>query len=174
MNNIFIFNYELTFNKIGGEFFSVNRMKDLLQKNSYKIFFVNKLNFFNKKNFFNKNTILYFNGIFHKKLFLFLGINLFYKSKIIISPKGELLNGALEIKKNKKKFFIYFLSLLMKKNIIFHCTSDFEKQQVKKIFNKNKILVARDMLDKNFNVIKSKSFNLIKKKFEKKKLFKKK
>ena len=174
MKNIFFFNYNLTFNKIGGEFFSVDRMKSLLKKNSYKTLYINKSTFWEKKKIFDNNSILYFNGIFHRKLFFFLIINIIYKLKIIISPKGELLNGALEIKNNKKKFFIYFLNLLMKKNIIFHCTSDFEKKQVKKIFNKNKILVARDMLDKNFNVIKSESSNLIKKKFEKKNFFKKK
>ena len=174
MKNIFFFNYNLTFNKIGGEFFSVDRMKSLLEKNYYKTLYVNKFSLWEKKKIFNKNSILYFNGIFHGELFLVLIINFIYKLKIIISPKGELLTGALKIKNRKKKFFIYLVNFFLKKNVIFHCTSSYEKYQVKKLFKKNKILVARDMLNEDFNKIKSKSFTLIKKKFSKENLSKKK
>ena len=49
MKNIFFFNYNLTFNKIGGEFFSVDRMKSLLEKNYYKTLYVNKFSLWEKK-----------------------------------------------------------------------------------------------------------------------------
>jgi len=168
MKSIYFFNHKQTFNKIGGEYFSANRLKTLLKKKSYNTFYVNNLSLWKKKNLLKKNSILYFNGIFHKKLFFFLIINLFYKLNIIISPKGELLDGAIRIKKLKKKFFIFFLIFFLRKNINFHCTSNFEKNKLNKNFKNNKIFVARDLIESDFDNIKLKCLNLIKKKFQKK------
>ena len=166
MKSIFCLNHNQTFNKIGGEYFSVNRLKTLLKKKSYNTFYVNNLSLWKKKNLLKKNYILYFNGIFHKKLYFFLIINLFYKLNIIISPKGELLDGAISIKKLKKKIFIFFLIFFCLKKINFDF--NFEKNKLNKNFKNNKIFVARDLIESDFDDIKLKCLNLIKKKFQKK------
>ena len=59
---------------------------------------------------------------------------------------------------------IFFL----RKNINFHCTSNFEKNKLNKNFKNNKIFVARDLIESDFDDIKLKCLNLIKKNFKKK------
>ena len=168
MKNVFIFNYKKTYKKIGGEFFSVDRLKKLLEKNKYKVFYYNDYSKLNDFKIFKKNNILYFNGIFHLKIFFFLIISYILKLKIVISPKGELLPGAFLIKKNKKIFFYKMLKFLINKNTYFHSTSKFEYRYLKKEFANNSVYLARDILSENFEELIKYSNLILNKKFSNK------
>ena len=165
MKTIIFFNYNITFKKNGGEYFSGNRLYFLLKKNKFNAFYFNFLTFKSKIKVIFSNNLYYFNGTFHIKLIIFLLLNLILKKKIIISPKGELLPNTLEIKKLKKFFFLYIFSKLINENIQFHCTTNFEKYFVKKLFKKNKLLLAEDLLEVNYEKKKPLYLQLVKNKF---------
>lgn len=90
--------------------------------------------------------ILYLNGLFSKITYTFLFKKIFknYKSKIIVSPRGELDPGALNIKYLKKKIFLFVLKQLISEEIIFHATSSKEKNYIKNYFS-NTIIVAHNI-----------------------------
>jgi glycosyltransferase involved in cell wall biosynthesis len=57
------------------------------------------------------------------------------KTQVIVSPKGEFSKNALKIKKFKKKVYIFFAKLLgIYKNVIWVASSEYEKQDIMKIF----------------------------------------
>ncbi len=87
----------------------------------------------------------------------------------IISPRGELLDAPLKLKKRKKRIFLknYFVKFLFK-NAILHVTSDEEEGFVKEIYSNyfNKQLESRrtifkvtNMLDNNLFSYENKSEN---------------
>ena len=167
MKTIIFFNYNVTFKKNGGEYFSCNRLYFLLKKNKFDVFYFNSLAFKSRIKLIFNNNLYYFNGTFHVKLILFLLLNFFFKKKIIISPKGELMPNVLEIKKLKKFFFIYILRKLINEKVQFHCTTKFEKYFIKKLFKKNKLLLAEDLLEIDYEKKKPLYLQLIKNKFTK-------
>ncbi len=60
-----------------------------------------------------KPDIVYLNSFFSMFSFLFLLLSIFFnKSKIILSPRGELLENALKIKALKKKMYLPFARLI--------------------------------------------------------------
>ena len=78
-----------------------------------------------------KPDIIYVNGIF-SKFFSVLPIYLFDNHySIIVNPRGMFGEGALEIKKIKKLFFIFFTRIFsFYKNIIWHVSNINEYNQL--------------------------------------------
>ena len=66
---------------------------------------------------------------------------------IILGPRGEFSEGALSLKKEKKKIFISVAKTLgLYKNILWHASSDFEASDIRRVMGRNvKIHVAIDI-----------------------------
>lgn len=77
-----------------------------------------KMNIFSISNFFNNNKkqIFFFNSFF-EKFTVYYFISSFFipfltkKEKIFLAPRGEFLDGCLNINKNKKLIYLYFFRL---------------------------------------------------------------
>lgn len=70
-------------------------------------------------------------------------LNKYYKDKpVILAPRGMLGDGALAIKKYKKKLFILYSKLTgLHSKVTWHATSDQEEGEIRKAFQpKNKII----------------------------------
>lgn len=113
----------------------------ILKKKNFKILYLGqrKTGYSNFKkiiNTFNPDTI-YLNSFFDYEFSIKIAIlnRIFFKKKIIISPRGELFKRALKIKKIKKKVFL-FLSNILKiyHDTIFQVNSAKEKNELLKIY----------------------------------------
>ncbi|NOQ12884.1 MAG: glycosyltransferase, partial [Methyloprofundus sp.] len=63
-----------------------------------------------------------------------------YHKKIIIAPRGELQDNALEIKKTKKNIYLFCCQLLkLHKDTHFHSTDVIETHRIKSIFSDNQV-----------------------------------
>ena len=86
----------------------------------------------------NPNGVFHINGIYSLKfsiLPLLFAKYFFPKTKVIVSPRGMLNKGALEIKSSKKQVFLTLAKLLgLFKKVTWHATSDEEKSRIKNVF----------------------------------------
>lgn len=94
--------------------------------------------------------ILYLNSFFSPLYSIFpLIIKWFsFKKKrpTIVSPRGELLKGALGHKTMKKKVFFYLSKLFgLHKNIIWQASNEMEKTAILRIFKQAKVIIAPDI-----------------------------
>ena len=91
--------------------------------------------------FSKESHYIYINSLFSfwYSVFILFIIFLFRKHKfhkIILAPRGELLEGALEFKKLKKQIYIKFFNLFLKDKIYkWHATSINESKSIKMHFN---------------------------------------
>jgi glycosyltransferase involved in cell wall biosynthesis len=90
-----------------------------------------------------KNSVIYLNSFFSLKYSILpvLANKLLFKSKrkIVLNPRGELLNEAIKIKPRKKYIYIYIANLLkFYEPIYWQVTDPAEKKQVQKIFKPGK------------------------------------
>jgi glycosyltransferase involved in cell wall biosynthesis len=98
--------------------------------------------------------IIYFNGIFSLNYFFLPILSLQFsrrRPKIIIAPRGMLQDGALKIRKLKKKAYLFFLkSLPIIKSVHWHATDVQESIDIAKIIGPQskiiyeKIVIAPD------------------------------
>ena len=91
-------------------------------------------------------------------------LNVHYKNKpIILAPRGMLGEGALALKKIKKKAFIIYSKLSgLHSQVIWHATSTQEEQEIKEVFNPKIIKVISNLPKKlNSNSIKIKGINTL-------------
>lgn len=129
-----------------------------IENGSSKVFYTTKSDYrFSswRQLFHIKPDVVYLNSLFSTatqlNLFQVLFYSLFHKCRIIIAPRGELDEGALELKKRKKATYIFLFKLLVTSKIIFHATTEKEKNYIAKKI-KNRIIVAEnipEVLDKN-------------------------
>ncbi len=96
--------------------------------------------------------VVYFNSFFSKAFTIIpLGIfNKKYKSTItIVAPRGMLGQGALNIKKAKKKIFISGSKLTgLYKNVRWHATTNEEQADIYKLFPKSKAIIIAENIGK--------------------------
>jgi len=117
--------------------------KDILsdKKTKYEEFNVIYLSKKNKENIstvienFNPDLI-YLNSFFSKTTQTVMFLNKFnFKKKIIVAPRGELQQNALNIKKTKKLLYLFVYKLFgLYKNIHFHSTDTIETKRIKDMF----------------------------------------
>lgn len=100
--------------------------------------------------------IIYFNSFFNYK-FTILPL-LLYKlkkidaSKIIIAPRGQFSPGALRLKRYKKRLFIILSKIIgLYGNVLWHATSDLEKEHIQKIFGDKIHVAVANNLTSNYN-----------------------
>ena len=120
-----------------------------ISNNGVKIYYANnrKLKSLFPLRFLKGDTdILYLNSMFSVRFILlpllFLKLGLISFKKVILAPRGMLGSGAIEIKKTKKRIFLFFANILdLYKNVIFHATREQEKLDILAHFFKSKIRV---------------------------------
>lgn len=108
----------------------------------YKEYTVIYLSEINKKNIskviveFNPD-LLYLNSFFSKTTQIVMFLNQFtFKKKLIVAPRGELQENALNIKKTKKSIYLFIYKLLsFYENIHFHSTDTIETKSIENMFN---------------------------------------
>jgi glycosyltransferase involved in cell wall biosynthesis len=86
--------------------------------------------------------IIYVNSFFDITTQIVLLLNYFKRLnvKIILSPRGELGEGALSIKSHKKNIYLTLHKLLnLSKGIVYHATGNEDVKDIRKIFSKNEI-----------------------------------
>jgi glycosyltransferase involved in cell wall biosynthesis len=102
--------------------FNMDHYKILYSSNN--IFILIK-NYYKVKNLDNYDCI-YINSFFSFK-YAILPLFIFRRSKIILAPRGELMKGALYLKKIKKSLYLFFFYYILKFKIFniykFHFTS---------------------------------------------------
>lgn len=93
--------------------------------------------------------ILYLNGIFSLRfniLPLLIGRFTGTKKKIIVSPRGMLSSGALALKKNKKKIFLFLSKLFdLYRNVTWHASSLYEEKEIFKVAGNVNIVKAMNI-----------------------------
>ena len=159
-------------------FFVLTKDRDLGDSSPYegieKNRWINKdkyhINYISKKFLFilnlliqvNKNPahILYINGFFDPLFSISILIankfGMLNSKNIIVAPRGELYDEALKIKKNKKRFFLWFASKInLYKNITFHASTDYEKNLIVKNLQvkSSNVRVAINMANVDGNVL---------------------
>lgn len=97
--------------------------------------------------------LIYLNSMFSFKYSIIpLVISKLFFKNVVLSPRGELSKGALEIKSVKKIFFLYFFKLLnFHKNLLFQASSVYEANDISNVFgNKVNIFIAENIAAKKF------------------------
>lgn len=154
------------------DFYVLTNDRDLGDNNSFKniqvetwievgkaqVFYINKNRLTWKKIMNITKSIdfdfIYLNSFFSYKFsiltVLLWNIRKIPKKQIILAPRGEFSIGALSLKRTKKKFFIMVSKILgTYKNILWHATNEFEKNDIEHIFGNNtNILVANNLTPK--------------------------
>jgi glycosyltransferase involved in cell wall biosynthesis len=99
-----------------------------------------------------KPDTIYLNSFFDitTQSVMFLKLRGKIKTKIILAPRGELAKGALSIKANKKRVYLFLYKLLnLSKGIVFHATSQEDLLDIKQLFPSNKIEVIQNPKEEN-------------------------
>lgn len=70
------------------------------------------------------------------------------RKKVIVAPMGVFFEGAMNVKKAKKKTFIFFAKMIgFYRGVSWSCTNEAEKQAIKSVFGKRETcVVAEDMV----------------------------
>ncbi len=98
-----------------------------------------------------------FNPIFSILIILFNKIGLLKKKKIILAPRGETFDAALSFKKNKKRLFIKIAKTFnLYKNIIWHASTELEKESIVK-----NLQIESHLIKVALNLSKKPSYNEI-------------
>lgn len=109
---------------------------------------------------FKNYDIIWLNSFFELKLFFLIFLNLFSPFKLIVSPRGQLSSRAISSSNPFLKNIFIKLVFLFRKNLIFHSTSNDEKEKILFFFPKsiNKKLQNIFQLDFSINNSFSKKF----------------
>ena len=110
--------------------------------NKHKILYLSSygvLAFWRAMRDFNPDFI-YLNSFFSRTTRIILSLNFFlWRKPLVVSPRGELLNNSLGIKKWKKSLYLFlFKAAGLDKNFIFHSTDLIETRSLAKIFSIDK------------------------------------
>ena len=98
------------------------------------------LNSFFSWNFTIKPLILRKIGVINKK------------TPIILAPRGEFSLGAIHLKSFKKKIFLLFSKVFgLYNDIIWQASSEFEKEDIKRVMGKNKEILIAPVIPSLFN-----------------------
>lgn len=104
---------------------SINNI-DVIPYNNFSVIKVLKICIYNKK-----IDNVYLNNLFNiEHLLISIFLKFFFNTRIIVSPRGQLMKGALEIKAQKKNIYINcFLRFFFSYVDVLHFTSDQEYQE---------------------------------------------
>ena len=95
-----------------------------------------------------KPDILYLNSLF-SKLFTIAPVFVANRRriKVVLAPRGMLGQGALDIKKGKKRFFLSIVKFFrFFRNVTWHASTVEEEKEVKQVFGKNaRVFIAQNI-----------------------------
>ena len=128
--------------------------KKIISKNNYKIIYLSdkEVNFSNiiyllnmiEPHFVYLNS--FFDTVFTVKLLI---INLVKDLDITLAPRGEFNDGALGLKSNLKKVYIFLVKkFLINQKISFHATNEVEKEKFRELFPGNNIKYLPNLPEK--------------------------
>ena len=120
------------------------------KKTNSKSKIVKKFKFSDTK-YYLQFDLIYLNSFFSPLTIYFIFLN---KSICLISPKGELYEGALANKYLKKIIWIKVFNILFKRKILFHATSKEEEILINKNVEPKKIYVVPDIIKLDFSGLK--------------------
>lgn len=95
---------------------------------------------------------IYLNSLFEFKFSIFIIFLKYFKlikiNKIIVAPRGELFEEALNFGKQKKQYFLKIINFLgIYKNVIWHSTADIETMTIKDNISNPKVRLAKVLAD---------------------------
>lgn len=95
--------------------------------------------------------MIYLNSFFSTTTQIVMFLNKFnFKKRLIVAPRGELQDNALNIKKTKKSIYLYIYKFLgLYKDIYFHSTDTIETTSIKHIFNIDTIVELQNAVKIN-------------------------
>jgi len=115
----------------------------------------------------NTYDVIYFNSLFEFKFSIFVVFLNYFKlvklNKIIVAPRGELFEEALNFGKNKKHWFLKIINFLgIYKNVTWHSTADIETVTINNNISNPKVKLAKVLADTSCKIfeIKEPDFNL--------------
>src|SRR5690625_3508699 len=114
---------------------TINNYKQLIKKINFDFIYLNS--------FFDTNFSL-------KPLISYRFLNLPIE-RVVLAPRGEFSSGALQLKSTKKNIYIRLVRLLgLYKNLTWHASSDYEKQDVLSVFSsESKVKIALNLHDQS-------------------------
>jgi glycosyltransferase involved in cell wall biosynthesis len=97
---------------------------------------------------FEKCDIIYLNSFFDFKYSIYIALLKYLRfirvNQLIIAPRGELFDAALNFRKYKKRVFLAVANFInIYKEVFWHSTSDFETLSIRKNYHSSKIRLAR-------------------------------
>jgi len=117
-------------------------------------------------NDFLNADLIYLVSIFSPPTLLALLLNIFFKKKIIISPRGQLGEWCLAQGNALKKLWLKIIITPFAKNLTWHATSSQEEEMIKKVYAEANIWVLPNGIDiDKFKDIKHKKDKLFYKKY---------
>ena len=125
-------------------------------KTNSKSQMVKKFNLFDLK-YYSQFDLIYLNSFFSPLTIYFVFLN---KSICLISPKGELYEGALAKKFLKKIIWIKLFNILFKRKFLFHATSKEEVNTIKKYVKPKKTYISPDIIKLDFSGLKKTNHTL--------------
>lgn len=131
----------------------------------YKIIYLSKTNRKTISKVIEKFNpdLLYLNGLFPIATQIVMLLNkIKYHKKMIIAPRGELQENALNIKKTKKHIYLFFYKFFkLYKYTYFHTTDIIETERIKKLFGVDDIIELPNAVQVyKFNPLKKKENEL--------------
>jgi len=150
--------YIITYNRDLGdnEQFSNIETDEWVQVGNANVLYINtsKLTWLKMEKIINSLNfdMIYLNSFFSYK-YSFMPVMLrrmkrIPKTPIVIAPRGEFSPGALKLKNEKKKIYIFFTKILgVYNDILWHGTTETEKYHIKQIFNTSKIIIANNLTE---------------------------
>jgi glycosyltransferase involved in cell wall biosynthesis len=126
----------------------------LTKHNGTPIIYLSQLNIKNIKKYIEliNPDIIYINSFFDitTQVIMFLKLRGEIKAEIILAPRGELAKGALSIKANKKRVYLFLYKLFnLSKGITFHATSPEDALDIKNNFPNNKVEIIQNPKEEN-------------------------
>jgi len=126
----------------------------LTKHNGTPIVYLSQLNIKNIKKYIEliNPDIIYINSFFDitTQVMMFLKLRGEIKAEIILAPRGELAKGALSIKANKKRVYLFLYKLFnLSKGITFHATSPEDALDIKNNFPNNKVEIIQNPKEEN-------------------------
>jgi len=116
----------------------------------FNIIYLSEINIKNIESTIKKvqPNIIYLNSFFSifTRLVLLISIKNKFKIPVILAPRGELQENALDIKKVKKKVYLSIYKIMkLQKKIYFHVTDKIEYDRVKQMFSTNNISILSNI-----------------------------
>jgi glycosyltransferase involved in cell wall biosynthesis len=106
---------------------------------------------------YNIYDVIYLNSLFDFKFSIYIMILKYFKlikvNQIIIAPRGELIDGALNLRINKKKAFLGIINFInFYKDVVWHSTADIETKSIKENVSFSQIRLARVLANSDLNL----------------------